>query len=835
VSSPVLHVVRFTRAALLPLCAVACAAPPAWLPLDPLAAAALPSEPQRAEPAWDRSPWEGVFRPAAALESVRRVPWRQDGRGYAARFDVGGRSVTWRVDVRDGFPLRLLSIEEGGARIAPCSNAFRAPLDAPRKPRRVELDDGRLRLEYDDGLEARFEALGMAVQIELNAPRKLGDEAFELSLGGLVAGTGTTDSATFQVYGCDDAGVARVALQRGGARFLSLRADPTLSNASSFHPRLPGSLGPENEVHYAQVLNYSLDTRGRVQPLKERIWVAYSDRVLDVLPALQRAPSPGRVASNRFYLSVHVPDFALVERGLRQLGANGVTDLAIWMHKWQRDGYDRGYPSAVFPPNPAWGGLAGLQALSATAREAGYSFGLHHNWMFNGERLPGASVLDSDSIPRGPGDGGEFLKPRVALSLVDRVEGEFHAALQTSGTFSDSLTTGMPPVDLDAREPGVGRYLPALDQLARVVAHLRAIHGAPISGEGSVGFGNLLWSGLVDAMNGYVGMLTAPADLSMLGRHADLAPDFNLFRLRPLSVRVGVGEPVRYLYPLGGESYEHHPEERDEWLAASTLLGNAGYHWWIPTGHVGDIARDWWATAESSRRLLDLAVEPRAVLYVDVESGQRGSLEEHLARGGSLKIGALRAKVEYSGGLNAWVNLSELPWALDAAEPGLGARSGIVLAPMGRLVVQADFEAGLLQRDGQRIEYARWNDAAYIDGRGEWIEQAGLATDGAVAVRRGAAGTLRVHPIREYRLSADKDLLARMVTTQRVRIDRAWFGGESGAAAAAGTRVSARVLGPLGSAAGRESELVLTETGLEIDVDALATAGGLALEVSIVR
>lgn len=821
----------------------ACASPPvpAWAPESPIASesapaptaaapsasAAAPAAP-RGEPEFDRARWENVFRPAGALDRKQRIPWRADARGYVARVGSGPTSLTWRVEPRAGFPLRLLSIEEEGARVVPCTNSYRAPIAPPGKPRKVALDDGRLVLEYDGGLVVRFEALGGAVLVELDGPHGYGNEPFELSLGGLLRGPGVTDLSAHMIYGCDDATTACLRLQRGGARFLSVRVDPTCSNASQLMPRLPGASGHDGEFLHSQRLHYQADTRGRVRPLYERVWIAWSDELLDVLPAMARPAPPSRELATRGYLGMHLLGFAEVERALREMSALGVRDIAVWMHKFQRDGYQRGYPNAVFPPNAEWGGLDGLRAARAAAREAGYLFSLYHNWMFNGERLPGASVLDSDGNPRGPGDGGQFLKPRVALELVDGVEGEFHAALQPEGSFLDTLTTGLPPVDLDAREPGAGLFLPALQKLAELVERVRAIHGGPLGGEGSVGFGNLLWSGQVDALNGYAGILTDPPLRETLGRFAEFAPDFNLWRLRPLSVRVGVGEPPRFLDPFGPPRLAYEPEERDQMLTAIALLGNTSDYFYVPGCNSHEAARDWWATDAAARRMLDTARQPLCVEYVDPRNGRRGTLSQHLASGGGLHIGELRARVDYSGGLAVWANLTSVPWALDAREPGLGGRTGIVLAPWGRYVVDDGFECGLLQQDGRRVEFARGAGFAFVDGRGEWVERFGVASDGAVALRKLDDGSLDVYPLREFRVQVAQDNSDVRVVTHRVRLGAEWL-RELGARA----RIAYVGL-PAGAEIGA-FDLAVDPDGLELDIDALARAGALALRIRAAR
>jgi hypothetical protein len=383
-------------------------------------------------------------------------------------------------------------------------------------------------------------------------------------------------------------------------------------------------------------------------------------------------------------------------------------------------------------------------------------------------------------------------------------------------------------VDLDAREPGAGLLLPALQQLSELVTRVRAIHGGPLGGEGSVGFGNLLWSGQVDALNGYAGLLTDPPMRETLGRFAEFAPDFNLWRLRPLSVRVGVGEPPRFLDPFGEPRLAYEPEERDQMLSATALLGNTSDYFYVPGCNSHEAARDWWASDAAARRMLDTARQPLRVEYVDPQSGRRGTLSQHLASGGGLRIGELRARVDYSRGLSVWANLTNVPWALDEREPGLSGRTGIVLAPWGRYTLDGDFESGLLQIAGQRVEFTSGAGFAFVDGRGEWVAHAGVATDGAVALRRLADGSLEVYPLREFRTRVGADDSETRVVTHRVRIDAPWL-------TELGARARVAYLGVQPGAELGTLDVALGPHGLELDIDALARADALALRIGAAR
>ena len=308
---------------------------------------------------------------------------------------------------------------------------------------------------------------------------------------------------------------------------------------------------------------------------------------------------------------------------------------------------------------------------------------------------------------------------------------------------------------------------------------LRAIHGPPVCGEGSLGFGNVLWAGVVDVVHGKNGMFTGNTETLAMGVDVDVVPDFVLHRLQPLNVRTGMGPPPRYFWPDGafhGKAYR--AEARDHLLTIGMLYGVAGYEWWAPMVRAGDVARNWWASAEACARIADPGHRPVAIEYPDGQ-GRFTGLDRVLARGESLRPGEVRHRVRYDDGLTVWSNLREEPWTVELAPAAGGEARAVTLAPYGRLVRAAGFETGLVLEAGAVHEYAEGPERLFVDGRGAPVTRGGFTTDGAVGILRDGPRRLRVHPI-EYRLSAAEDGTPVIVTPNRLQLVPEGLGAEAG-------------------------------------------------------
>lgn len=91
------------------------------------------------------------------------------------------------------------------------------------------------------------------------------------------------------------------------------------------------------------------------------------------------APSGFAAKAGRFAVDTWNGTFAQQERLLRRCADEyGVSDALLYVHCWQRHGFDRRLPE-VYPPSPTFGTAADLKRLCASAREKGWCFGVHLN------------------------------------------------------------------------------------------------------------------------------------------------------------------------------------------------------------------------------------------------------------------------------------------------------------------------------------------------------------------------------------------------------------------------------------------------------------------------
>lgn len=694
--------------------------------------------------------------PVAAGLDVDIRKWRERSGAWEAVVVDGGDRFTWRVLAEPKHPLALVTLEAGGRTIQPMKGAILADggsvASVPPRVADIEVRGAALAVTYRSGLTVELTPLGRALRMDVDAGSELVRTTGQLdfSQGGVEVGPvgarGGPDARILCVPFFDIAAVAALPPAGGDQHFLTTWLDPARSNATLILAHEPGAKAPGGEQHYGQLARYRPSTAGQRKPLRERVWISFTDQLADALPSMDRPPAEGRAfAARHFYLSLNAPDFAEAEAALQAIAAQGVgtpeLGVQVWMHQWQKDGYDTGYPSDVFPPNPAWGGLAGLRAVREAAGAAGYLFALHHNWMFNSERLADESLLDADGGAVTSDQGGHYLKPRAALRLVDEVEGEFHAELDTRGTFSDSLSASLPRADADARTADWGSLAGALDTLGAVVERLRAIHGSPTGGEGSLGFGHVIWSGPFDVVPGSIFWQAEPNALARSGRFADVVPHFAWGRLHATSVRAGVGPPLRFMHPAGTESPGYAARDRDLQQTMALVLGGAGFHWWYRLSVPGDVARDWWSSADVRAALANPEREAPEIAYF--QGGRRRSLEEYVAGGGSLAVGAVRLRLRWANGDVLHANLTGEPWRI----------AGERIAPFGYLLEleDADLVAGLVVTPDGVLEFVEGPDVRYVDARGVRGGRGGLTTDGAVGARRDG-DAWRVWPLTEYTL-----------------------------------------------------------------------------------
>ena len=440
--------------------------------------------------------------------------------------------------------------------------------------------------------------------------------------------------------------------------FISAYFDWTQANASRYEKvSEPHS---EQSFHFSQEAFYEPDTEGRRQALHEVIYLTVSERLADVLPALPNPPSPYRQAlTGRTVLDLwSEAPFAENQALLEALRGRGVSDLLVIRHPWQRCGYDDCYP-AVLPARAEWGGEEALRALAQTARQAGYLFALHENYVDfypdAGLGSPGDLALDPDGSPRPAwfnettGVQSHLLSPFRALEYARQNAPEIHRRYGTSAAFVD-VHTAVPPwekTDYNAAYEGRARFLPVFCAYADLLTYLRAAHEGPVLGEGGAHF---LYAGLVDG---------AEAEYEQSDSLLPLV-DFALLRLHPLMVNYGVGYFPYYFAQDGAPKWSDYTlADHYRYMADEIAFCHAGY---VDTPELFDSDEAWLEWVEREARLVApihrLCAPAQATRILYRADGALVSVERAVAAKQTEQV-----FVEYENGLQVYVNRHpSQPW-----------------------------------------------------------------------------------------------------------------------------------------------------------------------------
>ena len=423
-------------------------------------------------------------------------------------------------------------------------------------------------------------------------------------------------------------------------------------------------LEPTNEaisaqsLAFAQTARYLPNTAGERHPLHEVIYLTVSDRLEEVLPRLPASPSPQRqVLAGKTLLDLWAErPFTEDAQLVRQLAGRGIPNLIVLRHNWQRCGFDDCYPS-VLPANPHWGGDAGLQALSRAARQAGYLFALHENYV---DIYPNAQDFAPDLLALSPqgqpipawfnrttGIQSFLLSPSRSTEVAARFAPAIHRRFHTSAVYLDVSTAVNPSekVDYNAAVEGNARLRTTLEAYRRLLEYVRQAHQSPVIGEGGH---HALYAGVADAV------LAEDAGRQQPGALLPPLVHFDLLRIHPHMVRFGMGfYPWYFAQGDGPKWFGYTAEEHYRYMAYEIAFCHGPY---IPTpDSLGEseqvmafIEREVTLVAPVHRRCA--LARPLRILYH--LNGQMVGVERALIEDRPWQV-----FVEYDNRLQVWVNL----------------------------------------------------------------------------------------------------------------------------------------------------------------------------------
>jgi hypothetical protein len=244
-------------------------------------------------------------------------------------------------------------------------------------------------------------------------------------------------------------------------------------------------------------------------------------------------------------------------------------------------------------------------------------------------------------------------------------------------------------------------------------------------------------------------------------------PHFDLLKMHPLSVDIGVPWTARFFTGKDGWNKPENIESSiDQFIAATIAYGHIG--WLVEEQHgIRQTCRSYYMLQQlQSRYVMEKPTEIRYGTDSETVSSSEALLSGEWKKS--------RLYIRYPNALEVWINgNSEQAW--EVAHKG----ERHVLPPFGWLAVQSDrfYECSEL-RDGNR--YDRVSSAAYvfIDGRGFFRSFDGIGTSGSLAVRLGKEGSdlsiIAVEGVQGFRfVSPEKTYPRGDVRTQIARVARA--------------------------------------------------------------
>ena len=311
---------------------------------------------------------------------------------------------------------------------------------------------------------------------------------------------------------------------------------------------------------------YAPRSDGSRNILHERLIVTASPRLADVLPSSYwpRSRYYGRVGGRVVIDITETLPFAKIEQGVDRLIAGGLSDCVVIVHVWQRLGYDNGLP-VVLPANAYLGGNTALRAIGDKVKAVGCEFALHQNYVDqydnSGDFDPRAIGRDADGqllrawLNAVVGQQSYALRPDRLEATARRYAAPIKASLGSTASFIDVNSSFLPweRVDMDALQPGGGRFNAFLTGSKAMFEAMQEIERGPVFGEGHRHF---YWTGALDGVeaemtSGYEGDV----------RTAPLWVDFDLLRIHPVQHNYGMGYYNRYA-PATRASHDPMTEER---------------------------------------------------------------------------------------------------------------------------------------------------------------------------------------------------------------------------------------------------------------------------------
>jgi len=370
----------------------------------------------------------------------------------------------------------------------------------------------------------------------------------------------------------------------------------------------------------------------------------------------------------------------------------------------------------VLPPDDAFGGTAGLVALSQTCRDLGYPFGLYsiYNPTYG---TPAGQIVETASL----------WEPII------------HDTFDTTLDLQDVAAASLPTT------------YESYEEYAALLDLSRTVHESPVLSEGGHGT-TMLFAGIVDAVEGEFAEFNRNEEVHCdgdtcshwTGRFSrNLVLDYALLEVRPRMIHHGVGYESRFFRADSGNvtqwysaldlTEEQHDVKRAFQIAFAHAGGICAKYDVIEEE---EFVKEYYLMQQLQVRYLGDSVRPTKIKYDD-GSGAWVVLEGAIERGMAFRDGEIRFHTQWDNGLDLYVNLRPEPLVVSLGEETFEIpRWGWAARGPGAV---SDFVCASSLVDGVRVDRVESDVYDFADGRGQprWI--GAIETDGAVIARPGAS------------------------------------------------------------------------------------------------
>lgn len=672
---------------------------------------------------------------------------RREGNAFVFRYRGEDCELVYRFDPEDGLsglkavvdgcsPIQLMA--GGGVKFSDGSDEGRL-LGA-------KLRNGIVTARYESGTIycLRIWAKSLVLDIIRIRPTSSESEALEISFGEV---RGLQDPkpvyVPFITYGGNGNPVVLMGRRAGTAShlFVGIWLDWYRSNGSEPYA-FPDGQVTSTGFRINGGIRYYPKTDGKRNDIFERIFITVSPLFEEVIPVI---PNPvglhAYLAVDRLWQESWGPaDYEKEMERSRKLRAYGIAKLIQCNHEltWRDGGESFTLRTKAAPGK---GGDEALKRYLTHQKSLGWFAGLYTNYC---DFAPVNEHWNPDYVQRTP-DGNwrpawprcYALKPLAALMFQERLAPEIKEKFHPDGRYISAYTdvhTAVAPwsyCDYDSRLPGAGTFSQTFYCYGELLRNDSRIYGGPVFSEGTFQW---LYAGLTDG--NYA--------LTYNGRPIAKEPLLPIFYLREIHTKeCGIGMGWTDWFLQGITDWEKDVDNAiDRFLLHTIAYGNIG---WLVEERFGmdRVCRSYYMLQRLQMRYGLLS--PERIYYWDGE--KLVSTSEAIAR--DLHRKRRQMFIAYRNGLKIWINDGGKEIGIWRVEVN---GKTYEIPPAGWLAVQGDgFFTFSALVDGHKADYMQdkggYGDEPpllFADGRGALTAFPGVATKGAVAIRRIGKGSIEL-------------------------------------------------------------------------------------------